>query len=135
MLYGMHVSWLAVILAAVAQQVIGMVWYNPKVFGGVWAESLGMKIESLKCTTTQWISSVVIALVTAFVLALFIDWTGAGNLWEGAIIGLWAAIGFNVVPHYSAVVWAKKPVQTYIIDASCEVVIFVVMGAIIGALR
>ena len=36
------VNWIAVAVSAASTLVIGFVWYNPKVFGKAWMESVGM---------------------------------------------------------------------------------------------
>ncbi len=38
-----NVSWLAVIIGAIAAFIIGGLWYSPKVFGTKWAEGSGLK--------------------------------------------------------------------------------------------
>lgn len=37
-----NVNWIAVVLSGIATLAIGFVWYNPKVFGKAWMESVGM---------------------------------------------------------------------------------------------
>src|SRR4051812_41694533 len=43
-----HTNWIALIAAAIATQIIGFIWYNPKVFGSAWMASTGIANEDAK---------------------------------------------------------------------------------------
>jgi hypothetical protein len=38
----------AILVAALATMIIGMIWYNPKVFGNAWMNEIGMSEENAK---------------------------------------------------------------------------------------
>ncbi len=43
-----HTNWLALVAAVVATQLLGFIWYNPKVFGSIWQQELGMDADKAK---------------------------------------------------------------------------------------
>ena len=44
----MEINFLAVLVAALSSFVVGFVWYNPKVFGTIWMNEVGMTEEKAK---------------------------------------------------------------------------------------
>lgn len=44
----MHINFLAVLVAALVPMIIGFIWYNPKVFGDLWAKEAGMTEDKIK---------------------------------------------------------------------------------------
>ena len=44
----MNINFLALLLAALSSLVVGFIWYNPKVFGGIWMRETGITQESGK---------------------------------------------------------------------------------------
>ncbi len=134
MMFDLSISWLAVLLAAIASGFVGWFWYNPKVFGTIWAESQGFNLNELKMESTDMVKEFVSSLVTAFVLALFYDWTGGNGIKDGLLIGFWAAIGFQATCMYSGVIWAKTPLKTYLINTGAALITLLVMGAVISLL-
>lgn len=126
------ISWTAVLLAGVAGFLSGWFWYHPKVFGAAWAKSLGLDMSNMKCETSDLLKGFLNTLFTAFVLALFYHWTGGNGLWNGAVIGFWAAIGFAATSHMSGVIWEKRPLETFWITTGGCIFSLVIMGAVIG---
>ena len=86
-----EVNLLAVLVTAIIHTVIGLVWFQPKIFGNKWAALTGASLNP----AGKWIPAGLIAhLVMSFVLAIFIILANATTLWEGAVIGAIACIGF-----------------------------------------
>ncbi|WP_339837933.1 DUF1761 domain-containing protein [uncultured Flavobacterium sp.] len=44
----MEINFLAVLVAALSSFVVGFIWYNPKVFGTIWMNEIGMTDEKAK---------------------------------------------------------------------------------------
>lgn len=44
----MNINFLALLLAALSSLVVGFIWYNPKVFGGIWMRETGITQEDGK---------------------------------------------------------------------------------------
>ena len=44
----MEINYLAILVAALSSFVVGFIWYNPKVFGTIWMNEIGMTDEKAK---------------------------------------------------------------------------------------
>ncbi len=131
------VNILAVALAAIASMVIGYVWYSPMVFGKSWMKMMGKSAKDMasKKSSMPMMMGVgyITTLVMAYVLALFIQYTGAITPLQGAMTAFWAWLGFVATITLGSVLWEGKSVQLYIMNASHYLVSLLVMGAIIAA--
>lgn len=125
-----NVDWLAVIIAAVVGLVIGFIWYAPPVFGRRWAAASGVELGNP--SPVVYIGSILIALVTAAVLALMAHAAGVGTIVDGAILGALLAIGFAATWAATAWLYERKSLEWFVINAGYAVVASTVMGAIIG---
>lgn len=129
------VNWLAVIVATVAGIVVGFVWYAPPVFGRRWAKAAGIDLpQPGQVQPTTYVGAIVIALVTAYVLAVLIRGLGAASLADGAVVGFVAWLGFVATWLASGVFFERRPTAWWAINAGQAIVSLVIMGAIIGYL-
>lgn len=93
----MEINFLALLLAALSTLVVGFIWYNPKVFGGIWMRESGMTEEKMKGANMAMIFglSVVYAFFISFVLQMLtIHQYGALGMIGGDIA--------NAKPSYAA---------------------------------
>lgn len=127
------VNWVAVVVAAVANIVIGFVYYLPQVMGNRWAAATGRTLPSAgQIAPMTYLGGVVVALVSAYVLALIIHAAGAKGITEGAIWGFLAWLGFVATTTYGGVLWEGRSTNWWAINAGATVITAVVMGAVIG---
>ncbi|TAF09908.1 MAG: DUF1761 domain-containing protein [Flavobacteriia bacterium] len=63
----MEMNYLAILVAALSSFVVGFVWYNPKVFGTIWMNEIGMTEEKAKTGNMAKIFG--LTFVFAFLLA------------------------------------------------------------------
>ena len=68
----MEINFLALLLAALSTLVVGFIWYNPKVFGGIWMRESGTTEEKMKGANMMMIFglSVVYAFLISFLLQM-----------------------------------------------------------------
>ena len=124
---------LAVLLMAVVYMVIASIWYSEAVFGKLWLKACGKEGEKCcKPTMKQHISAFIVAFVTAYVLSCMINHMGVNDAMTGARTAFWAWLGFVATTMYSGVVWCKKPLTTYFVDAGFLLVTFIIWGAVFG---
>jgi len=83
----------------------------------------------VRCTLTA-----LAAFVEAVALNWFINETGWTTGAGGALIGLYAGLGFIATAFFSQVLFAGRPPRLYAIDAGYQVFQAVVLAAIIGFL-
>lgn len=133
---GMDINVWAVVAAALANFVIGGLWYSPALFGGIWMKANGFTEDDLKRGSAAVIfgASFVFCLLMAANLAAFLagpETTFRFGTLAGLAAGLgWAALGLGVVALFERRSW------TYIlVNGGYLTVAFTAMGAILGAWR
>ena len=126
-------NWVAIVVAAIAQFVIGWIWYGP-LFGKTWMSMMGMSQQSMsregmgKTMVLTFIGS----LVTAAVLSMLVGWMGAKTLGAGIAAGFWAWLGFVATVTLGGVLFAKMSWNLYILNNAYQLVSLAVMGAILA---
>ena len=126
-------NWVAIVVAAIAQFIIGWIWYGP-LFGKTWMSMMGMSQQSMgregmgKTMVLTFIGS----LVTAAVLSMLVGWMGAKTLGAGIAAGFWAWLGFVATVTLGGVLFAKMSWNLYILNNAYQLVSLAVMGAILA---
>jgi len=131
------VNVISVFIAAIASTVIGIVWFSPALFGKAWMKLSGISTKDMEKAkqnmTSGYLGSFIAALVTAYVLGVFLNLTKTTNALDGAILGGWAAIGFVATTTLSKVLWEGKPLSLYLISNAHVFIAFIVMGWILAS--
>lgn len=128
------VNWLAVLIAAVANMILGMLWYGP-ILGKSWMKAVGIPKKKLEKIGKEnmpfkmilaFLSSIVIATVISIVIpvtALTIPLAI-----YGAII-LWA--GFILTTSLNYVLWEGKSWSLYVINVAYYLVSLTIITIIL----
>ena len=128
----LDVNWLAVLVAAVVTFVLGGVWYGP-LFGKVWRAAEGQAEPEpgwQKHPALVYGVSFVLMLIAAMALAVAIGPAPdvARSIGLGLVVGVgWVATSFGV--NY---LFAGRRLPLFAVDAGYNVVLFALMGLIIG---
>ena len=128
------IEWLGVVVAILANMVLGMVWYNKRSMGSMWMEDVGLDEQKIREGNMPlvWGSMLVLLVITNIFIALVILNIG-GGFEEGLAVG--AVVGFgiaatNAIPHYS---FAQQPWRLAIMNAVNTGLAITLSGAVIGA--
>ncbi|MFN1833759.1 DUF1761 domain-containing protein [Balneola sp. MJW-20] len=130
---GMDVNWLAVLAATLIGFVIGFLWYGP-LFGKQWMAASGMTEEKAQQGNMAKIFgfSFIFQALMAVCLAFFLADPSIG-LQEGAYYGFLTGFGW-VAPAIAITSLFEQRSWSYIsIHASYWIVVFTLMGLILGA--
>jgi len=128
----LEINWLAVLAAAVVTFVLGGVWYGP-LFGRVWRAAEGQAEPEpgrQKHPALVYGLSFVLMLIAAAVLAIALgpDPNVPRSVVVGLVVGAgWVATSFGV--NY---LFAGRRLALFAVDAGYNVVLFALMGLIIG---
>lgn len=131
------VNWTAVLAAAADCMVLGSLWYGP-LFGKAWMKSMGwdpnqpMTPEKKKAGNKAMMWMVPVSLLTAYVLAHFVDYTASVTWAEGAQTGFWIWLGFQLTLLIQSVIFEGKKRETMVINASYQLAALTTMGAILA---
>ena len=127
-------NWLAILVATVIGFAIGGLWYGP-LFGDAWLAALGKTADQIQPSPTPFIVSFFTALITAVVLALFINALNISTLGGGVQIGLLVGIGFIATAMASDSAFGDTGLNLWLIQSGYRVLYSVVMGAILAVWR
>ena len=131
------INYLAVLVAAIVAMVIGALWYSPILFGKIWMKLSGFTKKDLKKAKEKGMAKsytigFLASIVTAYVLAIFINFSQVSSVMDGVVIGALAWLGFIATTMLGIILWEGKPVKLYLINVSQYLVSLVVMGAILA---
>lgn len=132
-------NFLAIILGAALNMVIGFFWYSPKMFGRARMESLGKsekEFEEIKKGANKaYAFSFLGALVMSLVLSALASLTQAEGVLDGVFIGIICWAGFIATTAFNSCLFSSKPVKQAAIDAGYYLAALIVMGVVISAWR
>lgn len=126
-------NWTGIILAAIAQLVVGFIWYGP-LFGKTWMSMMGITTQGMsregmgRTYAIQFVGS----LVTAAVLAKLVGMMGAKTLGAGVQAGFWVWLGFVATVTLASVLYEKRSWNLYVLNNGYQLVSLAIMGAILA---
>lgn len=126
-----ELNYLAILVAAISNMIIGSIWYAPPVLGNLWAEAHKFRLEDLKPTPLHYVQAFIVSFIIAWALGALLKWFDVTSLKEGLGVSFLIWLGFIATTHFSGVIWAKKPLKAYLIDVSFHLLSIIVMGIIL----
>lgn len=127
-----QLNWLAVIGAAIAAFPLGALWYGP-LFGNVWMTATGITKEGAGQTSMPAVfgGALVLNLIIAASLAMFI---GAEAGWAfGLFAGFMAGFTFVAMALGVIYLFESRSLKLWAVNGGYQIVVFSVMGVILGA--
>ncbi len=132
-------NWLAIAAAVVVSMIIGFLWYG-LLFQNQWMAGNGFTMEGEKMfkdgveipmSSTPMIFNTIAMVVYALIMNWLLGRIGANTWMDGAkfggAIGLLMAVGV-----YIGNVFAQNPMSLTMVDGSYSLVLFTIIGAILG---
>ena len=137
------INYFAVFLAAVAAFIIGFLLHGP-VAGKLW-----MRLANVHMTGNEKVSDMsgkmlwnfLANVITAYALAvvyLFVSTSSFGGgptIWNGIFSGLLVWFGFLATATSIDVIWMGKSSKLWLFEVCSSLIVMIVMGAIIAAVR
>lgn len=132
------VSFLPILFAGIANVAIGMIWYHPKVFGGMWMRLSNITPEMAERGKKRMPLMAIFGLIASMLIAWVMSYVGLAlgiYDWVGAVfeLAVWCWLGFVAPVMLGMVLWEQKPVKLYLINVLYWLVSFMVMAAILFA--
>ena len=108
-----------------------MVW----LFSRLWLAAIGKTEAEVKSgnTVIAYGGAFSASYMTAYVLALFIGLGRMNTPLQGALIGLWAWVGFVAAPNLPTYLFSRWSRELFLINNGYHLVTFLIMGVILGA--
>lgn len=140
-----EVNYLAVLVGAVINMIIGSLWYGP-VFGKQWQALMGwgpermaqMKAEGAdKGMWKKYLVAFVGGFVMSFVLwhslVFAIGFMQEGGVWKGVEGAFWNWLGFVVPVILGTFLWEGKSFKLFVLNIGYYLVSLVMVGAVLAA--
>lgn len=128
-----QITWLAVLVAAVAMFGLGAVWYSPVLFAKQWAKAAGVSREGSPGPNFVWVmlGAFVLTLLMAANLAFFISGPGVSlGFALGAAVA--AGLGWATLSLWIVSLFEQRPFSYILINGGYLTVGFALMGLILG---
>ncbi len=136
MAVNLGVNYVAVIVAAVVALVIGFAYYAPQTFGKRWMAYLGTTQAQLGNPGGAGMAAGVVAsLVNARVLAVLALNLKASAVADGPMLGLLCWLGFMATITAAQIAFEKRSWGLWVLNNIHNVVVQVVMGVIVVAIK
>lgn len=139
MVSSVDVNWVAVLAATASNMVLGGLWYGP-ILGKRWQKAMGldpnrpMTPEMKKKGNMAMMWMVPLAFLTAYVLAHFVDYTASVSAADGAQLGFWVWLGFQLPLVLQGRLFENKKWELIWINAGFQLVALLLQGMILATL-
>ena len=131
----LKINHLAVLVAVVLQFVLGFLWYGP-LFGEAWMGMVGLDMATIEADPAgaeEWITNIVTAVVSMYVLAWLFTRINVTSLVQGLLIGSLIGFSFVLLSIMTSGMFAKDPYGLAWITGGFTTVGLAVGGAVLGA--
>lgn len=130
------INWLAVVVATVAQQILGALWYGV-IFRGTWLRAMGKTPEDIERESPggEMAFGAVASLLSAIALAVLMTGLDDPTIADGVTMGAVAGIGLVAASTFmNGFYEQKKPILSALFGAYYTLGL-IAAGAILGAWR
>jgi hypothetical protein len=130
------INYLAVVIAAVVNMVVGAAWYSPALFGKEWSRLIGRRMEDMrKNAGPGYAITTVGALVQSWIFAYLLGAMSITTAAEGASIGFLIWIAFVAVTQGVNTVFSGSRKKLWAINTGYFLVVLIINGAILAAVH
>lgn len=129
----MHVNYVALIVAAAIQWVVGALWYGV-VFKKSWMKLTGKtEAGSGGRAAFAMVCSFVASLILVFVLAQIFAMAGTTGFMNGLALAVVCWLGFMAPPLFAQHIYESRPANLFAINAGYWVVAMALSGGVLAA--
>jgi hypothetical protein len=131
------INYVAVLLAAVAQVIIGSLWHGP-LFGKYWSEITGIhpteaeKKQMWKPAAIGFFSSLLIAYCLAHTVEFGTTYTQTFGVAGGLMAGFWTWLGVVAPVTLNLVLWERFSMKRWYFANAYHLTCFLVMAVILA---
>ena len=131
----LKINHLAVLVGVILQFILGFLWYGP-LFGEPWMGMVGLDMATIEANPPgagEWITNIVSAVVSMYVLAWLFTRINVTSLVQGLLIGLLIGFAFVLLSTMTSGMFAKDPYALAWITGGYTTVGLALGGAVLGA--
>ena len=128
------VNWLAVAIAAVANMVVGFLWYG-LLFARWYLQLKGWRSVIIKPSPAAYPIGLAIGFITSGVLSVIVLTADVATWWGGALIGAGLWIAFGALPAAYSVLFEYRPAGLWLLFSAYQFVVLAAAGAMFAMWR
>jgi hypothetical protein len=129
----MRINWLAILVAMIAQQVLGFIWYSRALFAESWMAGIGKRPEDLVPTPGPFILAIIAAVLLPIGMSWILEHCGVRGLKGGLLVGLGVGVAASAPAVIVHEAFLGYPAVVLAIDGAKEIVTALMVGLILGA--
>lgn len=129
------VNWVAVIVAAIVNMVVGAVWYSKPLFAKEWSKLTGRKMDQMGDGSMSYGVAAIGALLQSYILAHFVVYAAATTFWEGVVTGFWLWLGFVAVVVAVHNMFEGRSWSLWKINAGYFLIVLLINGGLLAVWR
>ena len=129
---GIEIS-VALLIAAAARMVIGMLWYSRLLFGKKWMTLIGKTQSEMnkEGATKMYLLEAGASLLIAYVLERVLVAFQVKTIAEAVLTALWLGVAFMMMGSLGDYLFLKRPKALYFINNGYQVVSLIAMAIIL----
>ncbi|HEV2883856.1 MAG TPA: DUF1761 domain-containing protein [Pyrinomonadaceae bacterium] len=132
----MKINYPAVIVAAVIHFIIGGLWYG-LIFGNKFLEIIGWTPEQqaqivAQSHWSQYLVAFLTSLTLVYILAHFVQYTGAKGAVGGMQTAFWLWLGFVATTQLATVIFEQRKLGLYLLNVGYQLVAGLICGALLA---
>jgi len=137
------ISYLGVLVAAVASFAFGALWHSGLGFGAYWQKLMGftredmhkMPLTPVQAMLLGFIATVLFSYVLAHFIALAGIVVGGSSLGSAMEVGFWVWLGFVAVILANGLLWEGESLNLFLFNLAYQFLSIELMAAIIGIMQ
>lgn len=123
---------IGILLGAIVYILFGIVFYSKWGLGRLWVDLVKhMQKQADNTTAVVYIGAFMSAVLIAYVIGCFANLIQAKTLSTGALIGFLVWLGFILPTTFSPVLFGKKPIEMFYLDAVFYLITYIVVSVIV----
>ncbi len=122
-----ELNFIAIIIGTLLYMVYGGIYYSVRLGGDKHPEKKQNEVEG----SMKYIFSIVVALISSFIMAVFVQATGSDGIPEGMLIGFMIGLIITLV-YLKNRLFGLMTKQSFLIAVGDHLVIFTLLGALHG---
>lgn len=132
----MKINYPAVIVAAVVHFIIGGLWYG-LIFGNTFVKITGWtpaQLEQIAAQShwSQYLIAFLTSLTLVYILAHFVQYTGAKDAAGGMQTAFWLWLGFVATTQLATVIFEQRKLGLYLLNVGYQLVATLICGALLA---
>jgi hypothetical protein len=130
----LHFNHWAILVSALVQWFLGALWYSTVLFAKPWMTMVGIHKDAAnkKTMVAGMIMSFIGSLITSFILAHILLWSGTSTAGRGALIGFIAWVGFIAAPLVASYIYENRPFKLFAINTGYWLVCLIASGMLLA---